>query len=97
MRKRMVEERQMPITEKNMDRFVNQDLDVLLEERIEGPDNDTLWLGRLYCQAPDVDGAAVISGSGDALKAGGMIRGTVIARRGFDLEVRVRRAEPVQG
>jgi ribosomal protein S12 methylthiotransferase len=97
MRKRLVEERQIPITEKNMDRFVNQDLDVLLEERIEGPDNDTFWLGRLYCQAPDVDGAAVISGGGDALKAGGMIRGTVIARRGFDLEVRVRRAEPVQG
>ena len=33
-RKRVVEERQIPITEKNMDRFVGKEYDVLVEERI---------------------------------------------------------------
>jgi hypothetical protein len=47
---------------------------------------DYLYLGRLFCQAPEVDGAAVIS-SGVALKPGVFIRGRVFARAGFDLEI----------
>jgi len=86
-RKREIEEKQIPIAEKNADRFVGQNLKVLLEERFEG---DDLWLGRLYCHAPEVDGAAVIVCEQDGgVKAGEIRPCRVIARRGFDLEVRL--------
>ena len=93
-RKQEVEERQMRITEENMDRFVNQSLDVLLEERFDGDsdnaEHEDLWLGRLYCHAPEVDGAAVIAGTMSGTeKAGDVLSCKVIARRGFDLEVRL--------
>jgi ribosomal protein S12 methylthiotransferase len=88
-RQREVEGRQIPITEKSMDRFIGQNLDVLLEERFEGGDgSDSLWLGRLYCHAPEVDGAAVVTGGGTA-QPGDVVPCTVVARRGVvDLEVR---------
>jgi ribosomal protein S12 methylthiotransferase len=87
-RKKTVEERQIPITEKQMERFVGQKLDALVEEPVDAEEG--LYLGRLYCHAPEVDGAAVIrySGSG-VLEAGGFVRGRVRARPGFDLEVAV--------
>jgi len=89
-RKREIEERQIKITEKNMDRFVGQTLNVLLEERFSGKDED-IWLGRLYCHAPEVDGAAVITGamSGTEPQAGDLLPCRVIARRGLDLEITV--------
>jgi ribosomal protein S12 methylthiotransferase len=88
-RQRQVEDRQIPITEKSVDRFIGQNLDVLLEERFEGGDgNDSLWLGRLYCHAPEVDGAAIVTGAG-AAQPGDVIPCTVVARRGVDLEVRL--------
>ena len=95
-RKKIIEEKQIPITEKKMDRFVGRTMDVLVEEAV-----DDLWLGRLFCQAPEVDGAAIIR-TGEAQKGnartgnirtasspepGALIRGTVVARRGFDLEL----------
>jgi len=101
-RKQIIEERQIPITEKNMDRFVSQTMDVLVEEQIaavetaadsvSSEDGETLWLGRLYCQAPDIDGAAVIvkSETGKSNpQLGNFLKCKVISRRGFDLEVRV--------
>jgi ribosomal protein S12 methylthiotransferase len=96
-RKQIIEERQIPITEKNMNRFVNQNLDVLVEEQIaasetDTEENETLWLGRLYCQAPDIDGAAVIVKSKASEinpQLGNFAKCKVIARRGFDLEVTV--------
>jgi len=94
-RKQKIEERQIPITEKNMERFVNQNLDVLVEEQItasetDTEENETLWLGRLYCQAPDIDGAAVIVKSKASKinpQAGNFAKCKVVACRGFDLEV----------
>jgi ribosomal protein S12 methylthiotransferase len=83
-RKRIIEERQIPISEKQMDRFVKREFDVLVEERVEGEEG--LYLGRLPCQAPGVDGAAVISG---AAEIGSIVPGRVFARAGFDLEVKV--------
>jgi len=91
-RKQKIEEQQIPITEKNIDRFVQQTtlamqtVDVLVEEQV-----DEFWLGRLYCQAPDIDGAAVITGAETNLQSGTLVPCKVIARRGFDLEVRVLR------
>jgi ribosomal protein S12 methylthiotransferase len=96
-RKQTIEERQISITEKNMERFTGQTLEVLIEERIDSAaeDGENFWLGRLYCQAPDIDGAAVIVGGGvdsaggESFRAGNFVRCKVIARRGFDLEVRL--------
>jgi ribosomal protein S12 methylthiotransferase len=84
-RKRTLEERQIPITERQMDRFVGLSFETLVEETIEGEDG--LYLGRLPCQAPEVDGSAVIT-SGRELVPGTLVRGRVFARAGFDLEVR---------
>jgi ribosomal protein S12 methylthiotransferase len=93
-RKRTIEERQIPITEKNMERFTGQALEVLIEEKIDSAAEDTenFWLGRLYCQAPEIDGAAVIADSGTDGKnpqIGKLAKCKVIARRGFDLEVKL--------
>ena len=94
-RKRIIEERQVPITEKNMDRFVGQKLEVLIEEQVDSDvgEDSGIWLGRLYCQAPDIDGTAVIMNSGGtenkSLQTGVPAPCKVIARRGFDLEVRI--------
>jgi ribosomal protein S12 methylthiotransferase len=85
-RKRALEERQIPITEGQMDRFVGLGFETLVEEKIEGEDG--LYLGRLPCQAPEVDGSAVIT-SARELVPGALVRGRVFARAGFDLEVRV--------
>jgi ribosomal protein S12 methylthiotransferase len=88
-RKQKIEKRQIPITEQNMDRFIGQNLNVLLEEQINGDNaNENLWLGRLYCHAPEVDGAAVVTGGDTESKAGEVVPCTVVGRRGFDLEVR---------
>jgi len=86
LRKKQIEERQVPITEKNMERFAGQHLDVLLEEQV-----DDFWLGRVYCQAPDIDGSAVIAIDKTApeLAAGDLVPCKIIARRGFDLEAAV--------
>jgi ribosomal protein S12 methylthiotransferase len=90
-RKREIEERQVQITEKNMDRFVGQTLNALFEEKFSGngTEGEDIWLGRLYCHAPEVDGAAVITGVTPETKskAGDLLPCRVIARRGIDLEV----------
>ncbi|MDR2952883.1 MAG: 30S ribosomal protein S12 methylthiotransferase RimO [Treponema sp.] len=84
-RKKIIEERQIAITEKKMDRFTGQTLDALVEEEVD----ERLLLGRLYCQAPDVDGLAVIVGAKGVVKPGCLVSCKVVARRGFDLEVRI--------
>ncbi|MDR2782239.1 MAG: 30S ribosomal protein S12 methylthiotransferase RimO [Treponema sp.] len=82
-RKQQVEEKQAAITTRRMERFIGRAFDVLVEEKIRGED---LYLGRLFCHAPEVDGSAVIS-SGAVLEPASFIRGKVFARAGFDLEV----------
>ncbi|MDR1837302.1 MAG: 30S ribosomal protein S12 methylthiotransferase RimO [Treponema sp.] len=98
-RKQIIEERQVPITEKNMERFVGQTLEVLIEEQIDSAaeDGENFRLGRLYCQAPDIDGAAVIVGGaeGESPQIGKFAKCKVIARRGFDLETRLKSTTPL--
>ena len=97
-RKQIIEERQIKITEKNMDRFINQNLEVLIEEQFDSTNNENderFILGRLYCHAPEIDGAVVIAGSETDFKnnrvnekLGNLVPCKVISRRGFDLEAR---------
>jgi ribosomal protein S12 methylthiotransferase len=89
-RKRLLEERQQRISEGRMDRFIGQELEVLVEEKFEAPKeaaSENLYLGRLYCQAPEVDGATVII-SNTPLVPGSLVRCRVSGRAGIDLEVR---------
>ncbi|GHV27625.1 ribosomal protein S12 methylthiotransferase RimO [Spirochaetia bacterium] len=83
-RKTLIEEQQTAITEGRMDRFIGQTLEVLVEETVD--EEEGLYLGRLYCQAPEVDGSAVIR-SDRPLLPGAFIQGRVFGRAGFDLEV----------
>ena len=102
-RKRLIEECQIPITEKQMDRFIGRTFDVLVEEEFEPPLTDldsssgeeTLYLGRLPCQAPEVDGAAVIT-SPRPLERGALVPCRVFARAGFDLQVQPLRETAVK-
>jgi ribosomal protein S12 methylthiotransferase len=91
-RKRIVEEGQISISEKQMERFVGRTLNVLVEEKFESQDHSTgetdLYLGRLPCQAPEVDGSTVISTS-TLLKTGTIIPCRIVARAGIDLEAQL--------
>ena len=85
-RKKIMEERQVPITENQMERFIGKSFDVLVEERFVSQEEE-LYLGRLPFQAPDIDGSAVILSS-QALESGTLVPCRVFARSGFDLQVR---------
>jgi ribosomal protein S12 methylthiotransferase len=89
-RKAVIEERQTGISEKRMDRFVGRSLEALVEEPLDLPpgasEGERLYLGRLYCQAPEVDGSVILR-SAKPLAAGSFVQGQIIARRGFDLEM----------
>jgi ribosomal protein S12 methylthiotransferase len=97
-RKALIEQRQAAISGAAAKRFIGRDMDVLVEEPMgsagkapfRGAETaeDYLYLGRLYSQAPEVDGAAVIHGP-SALKPGDLVRGRVFAGTGFDLQVSV--------
>lgn len=76
-----LEEKQTGITEKRLGRFVGREYTALVEETIDGED---LAIGRIYSQAPEVDGATVIVGRG--LKPGDRVRVGIRSVRGFDLE-----------
>jgi ribosomal protein S12 methylthiotransferase len=82
-RKKIVEERQTVISERRMEAFVGRETDVLVEEQIDGEEG--LYLGRLPCQAPEIDGAAVISSTRELLP-GSLLPARIFARAGLDLE-----------
>jgi ribosomal protein S12 methylthiotransferase len=79
-RKALIEERQVRITERALDRRLGESLEVLVEEQVKGK---RLSIGRTYIQAPDVDGLTVIRGS---FAGGELVRARVVKRNGLDLE-----------
>jgi ribosomal protein S12 methylthiotransferase len=86
-RKLLLETRQIQITGERMRRFTGRRMTALVEEAVDG---DTgLYLGRLFCQAPEVDGALVIE-SACVLEPGTFVRGLVTGQAGFDLKLRAR-------
>jgi ribosomal protein S12 methylthiotransferase len=80
-RKMLLETRQTPITEKRMDRFIGRRMRALVEEKL-----DAFYLGRLFCHAPEVDGALVIE-SARSLPLGVFVDGIITGRSGFDLHM----------
>jgi ribosomal protein S12 methylthiotransferase len=90
-RKRILEERQQGISEERMERFVGRELEVLIEEKFEGtpeegPPEQGLYLGRAYCQAPEVDGLSLVL-SATELAPGSLAACRVRGRAGFDLRL----------
>jgi len=83
-RRAVIEERQVPITAAALDALVGRELDVLIEERVEG---EALSLGRAYLHAPEVDGLVVVRGTP---AAGTRCRVLIEKRNGVDLEGSIR-------
>jgi ribosomal protein S12 methylthiotransferase len=82
-RRRILEVRQTPITGARMDRFTGRNVTALVEGRLDAG----LYAGRLFCHAPEVDGAAVIESSAP-LPAGCFVPCAVTGRSGFDLRLK---------
>jgi len=80
-RRRELERAQEAITARRLERHVGSQLDVLIEEPVQG---QALALGRAYLQAPEVDGLVVLKASG--LQPGRMYRASIERRNGVDLE-----------
>jgi ribosomal protein S12 methylthiotransferase len=83
-RRRAVEQAQIGISERLLDRQVGRILDVLVEERVQG---ERLYLGRAYLHAPEVDGLVVVKA--DRLQPGGIYPVRIEGRAGIDLEASV--------
>ena len=61
------------------DSLVGYELDALLDSQID----DETWQGRIYADAPEIDGSIYVTGEG--LSAGELIPVEVIGRDGYDL------------
>lgn len=79
--KAKLENIQEKITSACLERFVSTVQDVLIEETIDGED---LAIGRIYAQAPEVDGQTVVMGRD--LKPGQVYRCAIRKVNGVDLE-----------
>ena len=82
VRKNVLEQVQSEISARQMDRFVQRPLRVLVEETIP---EESMALGRAYLHAPEVDGTAIILS--DQVQPGSWIDMKVVKRNNFDLEV----------
>ncbi len=80
-RKAEIEAAQGPITERRLRPFLGRELDVLVEERVQG---EEFAIGRSWPHAPDVDGLVVLADP--ACAAGDVVRARVIAVNGVDFE-----------
>lgn len=72
---------QEKITEQELEKFVGNEYEVLIEELIEGED---LAIGRIYAQAPEVDGLTVVMGHD--MVPGNIYKCGITKVNGVDLE-----------
>lgn len=78
---RELEELQLSITRTRLEAFVGREMDVLIEEHVEG---EELCIGRTYAQAPEVDGLTVVLARD--LAPGAVVRCGITGVNGIDLE-----------
>ena len=76
-----LESLQEKITAERLERYAGHEYTALVEEKVEGED---LAIGRIYAEAPDVDGLTVIMGRG--MEPGDRVRVGITKVRGIDLE-----------
>jgi ribosomal protein S12 methylthiotransferase len=62
-------------------RQVGKTMDVLLDQPV--PDEPTVWAGRTYADAPDIDGLVYVNGEG--LEAGQIVPCEIVQSEGYDL------------
>jgi ribosomal protein S12 methylthiotransferase len=81
---------QQPIAFAFNQSLIGRRLDVLLD----GPaaENGSLWVGRAYADAPDVDGVAYVEGKG--LEPGDLVACEIVAAEGYDLVARTGAVPP---
>ena len=84
---------QTSITETKLDSFIGKEIEVLIEELIPAEDKTFLALGRAWFQAPEVDGAVVLTfnlnskdNDGNQIGPGSVVKAKILARNGFDLD-----------
>lgn len=81
---------QSEITKRSLSKWVGQELDVLIEEVVEGEDG--LAIGRAWFQAPDVDGSVVVRYEKEndiqnkAVSSGRFVKVKVVASSDVDLD-----------
>ena len=86
-----LEELQTAITAKGLERYIGQELNVLVEEVIDAED-EGLAIGRAWFQAPEVDGSVVIRYDLDdpaaleTVTPGSVVTVKVLASTGVDLD-----------
>ena len=80
-RKETLESAQQLITESRLDRWIGREMDILVEEPVEG---EELALGRAVIHAPEVDGSVVLHV--DAAVTGDVFRASIDGRTGIDLQ-----------
>ena len=80
-RKKELETIQNGITRSRLKRFVGRTFPVLIEEEVKG---EEMAIGRIYSQAPEVDGLTVVLGKG--LKAGSIVMAGIRGVNDLDLE-----------
>ncbi len=81
-RQKQIEEAQGTITAQRLQRFVGQELEILVEEQVEG---SSMSLGRAWMQAPDVDGLTVME---ESLAPGTVVNAKIESVNGVDLLAR---------
>ena len=76
---------QQPIAFEFNQRLVGKALDVLIDA--PAPEaGGSLWVGRTFADAPDVDGVVYVSGRD--LEPGDLVRCTILGTEGYDLVAR---------
>jgi ribosomal protein S12 methylthiotransferase len=80
-RKMRIEEKQIPLMQAGLDRFVDTRQPIFIEEKVEQED---LYLGRGYFQAPEVDSLTVVRA--ERLQPGTIVPCLIRRRNGIDLE-----------
>ncbi len=84
LRQKRIEEEQVKITEKRLLRFTGRELQVLIEEEVQG---EGLYLARGYFNAPEVDGLVVVkAGNNELLNPGDVVNVKLEKLNGIDLE-----------
>lgn len=82
-RKARLEEAQLPITYARLDRFIGRDMELLIEEEVEG---EEFAIARGFPHAPEVDGLVVLRTAGRRFAAGELVTARILRRNGVDLE-----------
>ncbi len=80
-RRDIISERQNSITAEGLKRWVGRELDILIEEPVDGED---VALGRGFLNAPEVDGSVVVHASG--LSEGQVVRARITGVTEVDLQ-----------